>query len=76
MPKALHCDAREIVLKVMGFMEAESIGDTPIIPFNQVYKRVSVATGESILNSLYFTQHLFHLTCFISRCKHGFAYQT
>ncbi|KOB66397.1 Uncharacterized protein OBRU01_21163 [Operophtera brumata] len=47
MPKAIKGDARNIILKVKAFFEEEARQKAPIIPFNQITKRVSVATGGS-----------------------------
>lgn len=46
MPKAIKSDARNIILKVKSFFEEESRQQAPIIPFNQIYKRISAATGQ------------------------------
>jgi len=45
MPKAIKSDARSIILKVKSFFEEEARAEAPIIPFNQIYKRISAATG-------------------------------
>ncbi|KAL4719662.1 hypothetical protein ACJJTC_009278 [Scirpophaga incertulas] len=47
MPKAIKSDARSIILKDKAFFEEEARAVAPIIPFNQVYKRISAATGVS-----------------------------
>ncbi|KAL4712109.1 hypothetical protein ACJJTC_010970 [Scirpophaga incertulas] len=47
MPKAIKSDARSIILKDKAFFEEEARAVAPIIPFNQVYKRISPATGVS-----------------------------
>ncbi|CAK1588989.1 unnamed protein product [Parnassius mnemosyne] len=47
MPKTIKSDARNIILKVFNFCEQEARGQAPIMPFNQVYKRVSAATDVS-----------------------------
>ncbi|GBO98522.1 hypothetical protein EVAR_114_1 [Eumeta japonica] len=46
MPKAIKSDARSIILKVKSFFEEEARLQAPIIPFNQIYKRISAATGQ------------------------------
>lgn len=45
MPKALRSDARNIILKVLAFMEEEKRLQAPIIPFQKLYDRVAAATG-------------------------------
>jgi hypothetical protein len=45
MPKPIKSDARSIILKVKAFFEEEARAEASIIAFNQVYKRISAATG-------------------------------
>ncbi|CAH2075137.1 unnamed protein product, partial [Iphiclides podalirius] len=47
MPKAIKSDVRSIILNVKSFFEEEARLQAPIIPFNQIYKRISAATGVS-----------------------------
>nr|XP_012544438.1 uncharacterized protein LOC105841395 isoform X2 [Bombyx mori] len=49
MPKAIKSDARSIMLKVKSFFEEEAGLQAPIIPFNQVCKRISATTGVTVV---------------------------